>query len=86
MSRLDIIVFGATGYTGKLVVRELACLLKGANYSGLKWGVAGRSKERLSEMILAVSKETRWFYFVLISFQQSCLFFGLLYFKLNFSR
>jgi short subunit dehydrogenase-like uncharacterized protein len=55
MSRLDIIVFGATGYTGKFVVRELAFLMK--TKSKLNWGVAGRSKEKLNQILEDVSKE-----------------------------
>ena len=55
MSRLDLIVFGATGYTGKFVVRELAFLMK--SKSTLRWGVAGRSKEKLNQILKDISKE-----------------------------
>ena len=44
-SKFDIIVYGATGFTGQLVAEYLA-----ANYkadSGLKWAMAGRSKDKL---------------------------------------
>ena len=45
----DVIVFGATGFTGKLVAEYLA-----ATYAdGLKWAMAGRSEEKLR----AVAKE-----------------------------
>jgi short subunit dehydrogenase-like uncharacterized protein len=55
MSRLDVIVFGATGYTGKFVVRELAIMMK--NKINLKWGVAGRSKNKLNQVLIDISKE-----------------------------
>jgi len=45
---LDIIVYGATGYTGKLVVEYLnSCY--GVN-GDVKWGVAGRSLDKLHAM------------------------------------
>ena len=41
----DIVVFGASGYTGRLVAEYLA-----AEYAGsdLKWAMAGRSLEKLA--------------------------------------
>ena len=44
MSRLDIVVFGATGYTGKFVVRELA---NAYQTEKITWGIAGRSEKKL---------------------------------------
>jgi short subunit dehydrogenase-like uncharacterized protein len=41
---LDIILYGATGYTGKLVAEYLA---KHAHARGIRWGIAGRNPERL---------------------------------------
>ncbi len=44
-SQLDIVVYGATGFTGQLVAEYLA-----ARYSGksdLQWGMAGRSRDKL---------------------------------------
>lgn len=55
MARLDIIVFGATGYTGTFVVRELAWLMK--KDSKTTWAVAGRSKEKLEQVLTSISKE-----------------------------
>jgi short subunit dehydrogenase-like uncharacterized protein len=40
----DVIVFGATGYTGRLVAEHL---LKS---SGVKWAMAGRSKDKLADV------------------------------------
>jgi len=39
---LDIIVYGATGFTGGLCVKYLK-----ENYPDINWGIAGRSKEKL---------------------------------------
>lgn len=41
----DIIVYGATGFTGRLVAEYLA-----AHYPDLKWAMAGRSLTRLEEV------------------------------------
>jgi short subunit dehydrogenase-like uncharacterized protein len=41
----DIIVYGATGFTGRLVAEYLA-----ASYPGLNWAMAGRSQARLEEV------------------------------------
>lgn len=45
---LDLVVYGATGFTGGLLTRYLA-----KNYgagSSLKWGIAGRNKKKLEEV------------------------------------
>ena len=41
--KFDIIVYGATGFTGSLCAKYLK-----ENYSGLRWAVAGRNEEKLS--------------------------------------
>ncbi len=41
----DIIVYGATGFTGKLVAEHLV-----AHHPGLSWAMAGRSAEKLAEV------------------------------------
>uniref|UniRef100_A0A3Q3WRB1 Saccharopine dehydrogenase-like oxidoreductase n=1 Tax=Mola mola TaxID=94237 RepID=A0A3Q3WRB1_MOLML len=47
----DVIIFGATGFTGQFVVEEVArCAAEGPSGS-LKWAVAGRSRQRLEEML-----------------------------------
>ena len=43
----DIVVYGATGYTGRLVAEYLAHNYQGA---GPKWAMAGRSKAKLEEV------------------------------------
>src|SRR4051812_46217781 len=45
-SKFDIVIYGATGFTGQLVAEYLA-----AHYTGKgdpKWAMAGRSKEKLA--------------------------------------
>jgi short subunit dehydrogenase-like uncharacterized protein len=45
-SKFDIVVYGATGFTGQLVAEYLAARYKAD--SGLKWAMAGRSKDKLA--------------------------------------
>ncbi|KRQ98565.1 saccharopine dehydrogenase [Bradyrhizobium jicamae] len=51
-SKFDIIVYGATGFTGQLVAEYLAERYKGD--AGLKWAMAGRSKDKLASVRDAV--------------------------------
>ncbi|XP_044185580.1 saccharopine dehydrogenase-like oxidoreductase [Thunnus albacares] len=47
-----IIVFGASGFTGQFVVEEVArCATESPGGSSLKWAVAGRSRQRLEEVL-----------------------------------
>ena len=43
----DLILFGATGYTGKLCAEHITRKLP----TNLKWAVAGRSKSKLSAIV-----------------------------------
>src|SRR3954453_15171232 len=45
-SKFDIVVYGATGFTGQLVAEYLAAQYKGD--ANLQWAMAGRSKEKLA--------------------------------------
>jgi short subunit dehydrogenase-like uncharacterized protein len=45
-SKFDIVVYGATGFTGQLVAEYLAAHYKAD--SGLKWAMAGRSQDKLA--------------------------------------
>jgi short subunit dehydrogenase-like uncharacterized protein len=45
-SKFDIVVYGATGFTGQLVAEYLAAHYKGD--ANLKWAMAGRSKDKLA--------------------------------------
>lgn len=56
---LDIIVYGATGFTGRLVAEYLAHHYKGRQ-DAPKWAMAGRSLDKLSEVrdLIGAPKET----------------------------
>src|SRR3979409_1750676 len=47
-SKFDIVVYGATGFTGQLVAEYLATHYKGD--ANLKWAMAGRSKDKLASV------------------------------------
>jgi short subunit dehydrogenase-like uncharacterized protein len=47
-SKFDIVVYGATGFTGRLVAEYLATHYKGDG--DLKWAMAGRSREKLASV------------------------------------
>ncbi|MEH2518127.1 short subunit dehydrogenase-like uncharacterized protein [Bradyrhizobium sp. AZCC 1610] len=47
-SKFDIVVYGATGFTGQLVAEYLAEHYKGD--ANLKWAMAGRSKDKLASV------------------------------------
>jgi short subunit dehydrogenase-like uncharacterized protein len=47
-SKFDIVVYGATGFTGQLVAEYLAAHYKGDG--NLKWAMAGRSKDKLASV------------------------------------
>nr|XP_018917008.1 PREDICTED: saccharopine dehydrogenase-like oxidoreductase [Bemisia tabaci] len=53
---IEILVFGATGYTGQYVVNELAKLAK--EYGSLTWGIAGRNKDKLQGVLRKTSEKT----------------------------
>ena len=44
----DIIVFGATGFTGKLICEYL---LKHEEVKNIKWAIAGRNKYKLEQVV-----------------------------------
>ncbi|CAG7835297.1 unnamed protein product [Allacma fusca] len=57
--KYDIIIFGASGYTGAYVVEEAVnCLKSGKNIPKFTWAVAGRSGKKLQETLDQVSKLT----------------------------
>lgn len=51
VKRLDIIIFGGSGFTGKRVIVQLTKLIKSENLK-LTWGIAGRSEEKLKNVLL----------------------------------
>lgn len=44
--KFDVIIFGATGFTGKYAIRNAIEILK-----GMQWAVAGRNKSKLEETL-----------------------------------
>ncbi|CAF3398335.1 unnamed protein product [Rotaria sp. Silwood1] len=53
--RLDVLIFGATGYTGQYVIEEMA---RKANQFGFKWGIAGRTANKLKQVLQEASNVT----------------------------
>src|SRR5882757_2157288 len=51
----DIVVFGASGFTGQFVVEELA---RSAGHEAIKWAISGRSGEKLTRVLTAATHET----------------------------
>ncbi|XP_038221019.1 saccharopine dehydrogenase-like oxidoreductase [Zerene cesonia] len=47
--RLDLIIFGASGYTGRFVVPEMLRIC--INYPDIRWAIAGRSKSKLARVL-----------------------------------
>jgi short subunit dehydrogenase-like uncharacterized protein len=54
--KYDIVVLGATGFTGKLAVRHLAKVY-GVDGSKVKWAVAGRSQDKLDKAKKEIGEE-----------------------------
>ncbi len=52
----DVIVYGATGYTGRLVAEYLA--KRNAQGAGIKWAMAGRSAEKLAAVCAEIDAPT----------------------------
>ncbi|KAI0226194.1 Saccharopine dehydrogenase-like oxidoreductase [Lamellibrachia satsuma] len=53
----DIVVFGASGFTGQFVTEEIARTVQRQN-PVLKWAIAGRSAEKLQSVLNEASKQT----------------------------
>ncbi|XP_016839585.1 saccharopine dehydrogenase-like oxidoreductase isoform X1 [Nasonia vitripennis] len=53
--RLDLVIFGATGFTGKYIVREAERLAKDKHFT---WGVAGRRKDALEAVLKEFAPES----------------------------
>jgi short subunit dehydrogenase-like uncharacterized protein len=54
--QFDIVVFGASGFTGQFVVEELAQTI--STEGDLKWAIAGRDVRKLQAVLDAASKTT----------------------------
>ncbi|CAH0723483.1 unnamed protein product, partial [Brenthis ino] len=55
MSRLDLVIFGATGFTGKYAVEEMCSISK--NYPEITWAIAGRNQSKLKDVLNKISKK-----------------------------
>ncbi|KAG9461027.1 hypothetical protein GDO78_018392, partial [Eleutherodactylus coqui] len=55
----QIVIFGATGFTGQYVVEELARVADGEDYRGqpLRWAVAGRSQKKLEQVLSSAAEK-----------------------------
>jgi short subunit dehydrogenase-like uncharacterized protein len=53
--KLDVIIFGATGYTGKIAVYEIVKLAKEKN---ITWGISGRNGNKLHNVLKEVEGKT----------------------------
>ena len=51
-TRVDLIVFGATGFTGKFVVDEMASKYES---EGFTWAIAGRDNKKLRSLLDTVA-------------------------------
>lgn len=59
MSRqFDLIVFGATGFTGKYVAENIVKTLNSTPGESFTWAVAGRSTSKLAEILKEISGRT----------------------------
>ena len=52
MSRYDLVVFGASGYTGQFVAEEIARTVTKSR----SWAVAGRNRKKLEAVLVEVGK------------------------------
>lgn len=50
-NRVDLIVLGATGYTGTNAVKKLGTLVQETEYETVTWGIAGRSRKKLNNLL-----------------------------------
>lgn len=70
---LDVIIFGATGFTGKPTIPQLTKLIKSENLS-LTWGVAGRSEEKLKKALLEMQQKTGKTVYIVIIYNRNIIF------------
>jgi short subunit dehydrogenase-like uncharacterized protein len=53
--KLDVIIFGATGFTGKIAVYEIVKLAK---EKSITWGISGRNRNKLDNVMKEVEEKT----------------------------
>jgi short subunit dehydrogenase-like uncharacterized protein len=54
-NKLDVIIFGATGFTGKIAVYEVVKLAK---EKSITWGIAGRNRNKLDNILKKVEEKS----------------------------
>ena len=54
--KIDIVVFGATGFTGKFVVEELHKYVQKTKQ--FSWAIAGRSESKLKQLIANIQSKS----------------------------
>ena len=52
---MDVIIFGATGFTGKIAVYEIVTLAK---EKSITWGISGRNRNKLNNVLKEVEAKT----------------------------
>lgn len=57
MVRVDLMIFGATGFTGKYVVQEVINVAK--KKGPLTWGIAGRNREKLQQVLSEAAESNK---------------------------
>jgi len=55
IDKMDVVIFGATGYTGKIAVYEIVKLAKEKN---ITWGISGRNRNKLDNVLKEVEEKT----------------------------
>jgi short subunit dehydrogenase-like uncharacterized protein len=55
---LDLIILGATGFTGRYIVEEVSRTLLKESSNAIKWGIAGRNSPKLHEVLKQTSLQT----------------------------
>jgi short subunit dehydrogenase-like uncharacterized protein len=53
--KLDVIIFGATGYTGKIAIYEIVKIAKEKN---ITWGISGRNRNKLDNVLKEIEDKT----------------------------
>nr|XP_037867667.1 saccharopine dehydrogenase-like oxidoreductase isoform X6 [Bombyx mori] len=56
MEKLDLLVLGATGFTGNSTVKFLTELSEEPEYQNVTWGIAGRSEKKLQILLKELSE------------------------------
>eukprot|EP00526_Cylindrotheca_closterium_P011807 CAMPEP_0113630298 /NCGR_PEP_ID=MMETSP0017_2-20120614/15740_1 /TAXON_ID=2856 /ORGANISM="Cylindrotheca closterium" /LENGTH=485 /DNA_ID=CAMNT_0000540753 /DNA_START=318 /DNA_END=1775 /DNA_ORIENTATION=+ /assembly_acc=CAM_ASM_000147 len=57
--KYDVVMLGATGFTGQLAVRHLAKTYGCSGENGVNWAVAGRSKDKLNKVLQTLADELK---------------------------